>query len=91
MIIEVIDMERQIKRIEQDEVSENARGSSCAFCKELKASIRIEDSRSAEIWICLRCDRLIDWQEPKSKARRSMCNEEGNRMIIKYVREVTWK
>lgn len=89
-IVGAIGMERQMKKeigmskIEQ--VPENARGGSCAFCRELRASIRIEDSRGAEIWICLRCDRLIDWQEPKGSAMRYK-----SRGRWQQVEEATWR
>jgi len=57
-------------KAEIEQVSENARGGKCGLCRELKASIMIEDSRGVDVWICMRCDRLIDWQEPRRKAGR---------------------
>ena len=41
---------------------ENSKGEKCALCEELKAMIRISDESGKEFWICLRCDRLIDWR-----------------------------
>jgi len=40
----------------------NKKGEKCAFCQELKGVIRINDIKGVELWICLRCDRLVDWQ-----------------------------
>lgn len=41
----------------------NMKGGKCAFCGELKGMIRIQDADGVELWICLRCDRLVDWQK----------------------------
>lgn len=34
----------------------------CALCRELRGTVRIQDAKGRELRICLRCDRLIDWQ-----------------------------
>jgi len=40
----------------------NKKGGKCAFCRELKGMIRIQDADGVELWICLRCDRAIYWE-----------------------------
>ena len=42
----------------------NRQGEKCAVCRELKGVVQIEDCLKKEYWICLRCDRQIDWREP---------------------------
>jgi len=34
----------------------------CALCGELHGGVRICDEEGKELRICLRCDRLIQWQ-----------------------------
>ena len=34
----------------------------CALCRELPGGVRIYDEQGRELRICLRCDRLIQWQ-----------------------------
>ncbi|MDD4869550.1 MAG: hypothetical protein PHR77_03230 [Kiritimatiellae bacterium] len=34
----------------------------CALCGELNGHIKVEDSEGREVKICMRCNRMIDWQ-----------------------------
>lgn len=39
----------------------NTKGDKCSFCKELRGCVRVSDVQGLLYWICLRCDRLVNW------------------------------